>query len=71
MIQDPVWKECFKITEDYALKNLCFNFDSQIFNFMLDEFRNRKNIKLAKKLVSLNKCQKYNKIGRKDVVKLE
>ena len=64
-----VMKECLRKTEQYLSQGLCFNFDPEIFNIIIEYWRSKKKIPQVKRLLKLNKKQKYKKISIKDVTK--
>ncbi len=68
LMGSPVMRTCLKKTEQYMKQDLCFNFDSEMFNVVIEHFRSKHMFKNVKHLLRLNKKQKYPKITRKDVM---
>lgn len=67
LMATPVMKECLRKTERYLSQGLCFNFEPEIFNIVIEYWRSKKKIPQVKRLLKLNKKQKYKKISIKDV----
>lgn len=68
LMDTPAMKDCLRKTEQYLARGLCFNFDPEMFNVVVEHMRNKGKITQVKRLLRLNKQQKYSKIVRKDVM---
>ena len=62
LMESSAMKNCLNKTERYLRQGLCFNFDAEMFNVVVEYFRSKKKISVVKKLLVLNKKQKYPKI---------
>ena len=71
LMTTSVMKECLRKTERYLSQGLCFNFDPEMFNIIIEYWRAQKKIPQVKRLLALNKKQKYKKITLNDITQKE